>query len=245
MIRSVRICLILTIFCVNCKKDPAVRPKNRGLKLVKLVYESRGGWSAGTTWETTYEYDASGRLTRMVEAGSPSTYFYKNDLLDSVAGRRFGIPYAYKLSYDGSGRVERCVAYAPDGKVSTEHQYEYSANNQLIKKKHKFSWENSFTEEDYEWMDGNVVSVASYKNGTYTGGYTLQATKAFNPNRLLPAGMRPWEPMLMSKNWLVSPGSWDEIKVDRHSSGYPGSINFSKGGMFGKRAAYYMEYQKF
>ncbi|WP_037911774.1 Ig-like domain-containing protein, partial [Sulfitobacter mediterraneus] len=89
----------------------------------------RSGLSDGNGYEVFYEYDSVGRLSGLRDGnGSIVNYGYdgSGNLLFEVNGNGTSTNYAY----DALGRLEQIENRAPDGSLSSFHNYSYDSANQ-------------------------------------------------------------------------------------------------------------------
>lgn len=226
--------LLMTFWVIGCQKDPTLKPKNDGLRLVRITTLSTGGWVGSSRQVTNFEYDKNGRLIKSSDGYETIKYEYANDRIGTVS-KFHNSPNgqlsagSYKNSYDLNGRLLGYESFNSDGKLECTFVLGYDINGKVIELNEIYTL--SFMPQrrrTYSWRNGNVTLETVTDNGKLNSITEWIALDAYNPYRLFPPGAQRWWPGLVSVKSLTNGPQEGELTINKHSSGYPSSVKCGK-----------------
>lgn len=224
---------LLTVFSlIGCQKDPALKPKNDGLRLVRLKTLSTGGWVGNSEKVINFEYDKDGRLVKSSDGYETIKYEYANDRISTVSkfhnspNGQLSVG-SYKNRYDSNGRLTGYESFDSAGRLTCQCQLVYDSEGYVIEFIETFT--PAFVRRHtYSWRQGNVTLETVTDNGVVNSTTNWIALDAYNPYRLFPPGAQPWWPGLVSVKSLTNGPQEGKLTISKHSSGYPSSVKRSK-----------------
>jgi len=226
--------LLIGFGLIGCQKDPALKPKNDGLRLVRITTLSTGGWVGSSQQVINFEYDKNGRLIKSSDGYETIKYDYANDRVSTVS-KFHNSPNgqlsagSYKNSYDLNGRLTGYESFDSAEKLECKFMLIYDTNGDVVDLNETYT--SSFMPQrrrTYSWRNGNVTLETVTDNGKLNSTTEWIALDAYNPYRLFPPGAQPWWPGLVSVKSLTYGSQEGELTISKYSSGYPSSVKRSK-----------------
>lgn len=226
--------LLMAFSLIGCQKDPDLKPKNDGLRLVKITTLSTGGWVANSKKETNFEYDKSGQLVKSSDGYETIKYDYINGRISTVSkfhnspNSQLSVG-SYKNNYDSNGRLTGYESFESGGKLECAFVLSYDKNGNVVELNETYT--SSFMPQrrrTYLWRNGNVTSETVTDNGKLNSTTEWIALNAYNPYRLFPPGTQRWWPGLVSVKSLTYGSQEGKLTISKHSSGYPSSVKRSE-----------------
>ena len=160
----------------------------------------RAGYGYSDGYGVNYEYDASGRMTRVYDGGGTIAE-YEYDSCGQVSARRYGNGSCTLYERDAMGNVIAIREYGADGVLHDESVYVYDANGNCV------SEATPFGESTYWYDRADRLTSAVYRNGvtetfgydksgnivTHTAGEQTSDAKFSDMNRVTKAGSREYK----------------------------------------------------
>ncbi len=241
--------MFLTAFwLIGCQKDPVLKPKNDGLRLIRITTLSTGGWVGNSKNVTNFEYDKSGRLKKSSDGYETITYDYRADRISTVSkfhnspNGQLSVG-SYKNKYDFDGRLVGYDSFDSDGNLVCNFVLIYDTNGKVIELKESYTSSSMPQRQHiYSWRNGNVTLEIVNDNGKLNSSTEWIALDAYNPYRLFPPGSQPWWPGLVSTKSITYGSQSGKLEIKKHSSGYPSSVK--RSGTLSSFTTWY-DYAKF
>jgi hypothetical protein len=162
-----QIIVVLAAFMVlvSCKKENgSVKPFTTPLKLKAITYEGSPGYFK-------FEYDNTGRVTKVLGDWGNATYEYSNagfvykEFYYNQPTPRYTLTAV--LNADGTIKSGTYTEVSGNNTVNGTLAYTYDGNGQLVKRVDESVADGKF-EWVYTWTNGNVTKIEEYKNGSLT-----------------------------------------------------------------------------
>lgn len=159
----------------------------------------RIGYGYSDGYGVNYEYDASGRMIRVYDAGGAIAE-YEYDPNGQVSARRYGNGASTQYERDAKGNVTAIREYDAEGVLRDETVYTYDANGNCVSEitpfgENVYAYDNADRLTGAVYRDGTAEAFVYDKSGnivSHTVGDQKAAAKFSSMNRVSKAGNREY-----------------------------------------------------